>query len=196
MAFATATVESWTDNPCASWAEGGDQGDVKRSLCCDASGQQLWLIFFALMTVYCARIRFFEVLRNLLVSVFAEITFAIWWKLTIFRLILDKRWNWLCNLIIGYLLLLAHLGTYKYSLFLGHHATIYEISNPAFGGRGPGFYKKTHGRHNSMCIRLYSMIYHILQYNDFNVSANGFTNVTNDFISMISHVLQCKMIFM
>ena len=94
------------------------------------------------MTIYCARIRFFGVLRNFLVSVFAEITFAIWWKLTIFRLILDKRWKWLYNLIIDYLLLLAHFGTYKYSLFLGHHATIYEISNPAFGGRGPGFYKK------------------------------------------------------
>ena len=34
------------------------------------------------------------------------------------------------------------------------------------------------------------MIYHILQYNDFNVSTNGFTNVDNDFIPMISHVLQ------
>ena len=142
MVFETATVESWTDNPCASWEEGGDQGDVKRSLCCDASGQQLWLVFFALMTVYCARIRFFGVLRNLLVSVFAEITLAIWWKLLILGLILNKIWNGLLDIYTGCLVLLAHYGTYANSQFLGQSDAIFEQHNPAFGGRGPGFQRR------------------------------------------------------
>ena len=30
----------------------------------------------------------------------------------------------------------------------------------------------------------------MLQYNDFNVSTNGFEHFNNDFVSMISHVLQ------
>ena len=145
MAFATATVESWTDNPCASWAEGGDQGDVKKSLCSDTTEHQLWLVFSIFMTVYCARIHFFGALRNLLVSVFAEITLAIWWKLLILGLILNKIWNGLLDIYTGCLVLLAHYGTYANSQFLGQSDAIFEQHNPAFGGRGPGFQRRRTG---------------------------------------------------
>ena len=149
MAFATATVESWIDNPCASWVEGGVQGDVKKSLSCDASEQQLWLVFFVILTVYSVRSRIFGTLTNGLVSVLAEITFQIWWTLFYCRLKLEKAWNELTNFIIICLILLDHTGTYENSYFLGREE-IFETCNPAFGGRGPGFQRRLTGTNSQL----------------------------------------------
>ena len=148
MVVAQATVEFRADTPCASWAVGGGNGDVKKGLYCDASEQQLWLIFFVFMTAYCVRSRFFGILFKWLVSAFAEITFFVWWTLLYWRLKLEIAWNRHANFIVVCLIQLAILGTCGKSYFLGRE-TIFETCNPAFGGRGPGFHRRLKGSKSS-----------------------------------------------
>ena len=138
MAFAKATVESWVDTPCASWAEGGGIWDVENSLNCEASGLQLWLVFFCLMTAYCVQCRFFGTIQNLLVSALVEITIVFLRQILYWFLKLERTTKWVCDGIYLFLFALSYLGTYENSIFLGHLEAIYETRNPAFGGRGPG----------------------------------------------------------
>ena len=138
MAFARATVESWTDDPCASWVEGGGTWDVKESLSCDASEQQLWLVFSLLLTAYCVQSRFFGTLRYLLVSAFAGITLVLLWHILYWTVKLEVAWSLLWDGICILLIALSCFGTYENSLFTGRTITIFESRNPAFGGRGPG----------------------------------------------------------
>ena len=143
MAAAKATVESWVDTPCAGWAEGGGIWDVENSLNCEASGLQLWLVFLLLMTANCVQCRFFGVLRNFLISVFAEITIACLLQILYWLLKLDTARKWLCDGIILFLIALNYFGTYEKSLFVGRYEAIFETRNPAFGGRGPGILSRT-----------------------------------------------------
>ena len=145
MAFAKATVESRANNPCADWTMGGGKGDVKKGLYCDTSEQQLWLVFYIFLTANCVGSRFFGTLLNALVSVIAEITFVVWWTLFIWKLKLEKAWKNATDLIVCCIILLASLGTYKNSLWLGRDEAIFEQCNPAFGGRGPGFHRTVKG---------------------------------------------------
>ena len=64
MVSAKATVEAWVDTPCASWVVGGGIWDVERSLYCDATEMQLWLIFTTFLTAYCVSSRIFDTIRN------------------------------------------------------------------------------------------------------------------------------------
>ena len=88
-----------------------------------------------LTTAYCASFRIFGTLQKKLVSVFAGITFVIWWHLLLWKLKLEVEWNRLCDLLIVCLLLVALTGIYEKSFFLGRPDTIFETHNPAFGGR-------------------------------------------------------------
>ena len=138
MAIAKATVESRADTSCASWAEEGGIWDVENSLNCEASGLQLWLVFFCLMTAYCVQCQFFGTLSNFLVSAAAEIIIAFRLQILNWFLTLEMITKRICDGIFLFLFVLCQFGTYEFSLPLGKHETIPETRNPAFGGRGPG----------------------------------------------------------
>ena len=111
--------------------------DVKRSLNCDASEQQLWLVFFCLTTDYCVCSKFFCKARKWLVFAFVKITLVCWCNF-LWKFKPEMVGSKIYNLIIDMILLLAYAGTYKQSCYLGTTKAIFILCNPAFGGRGSG----------------------------------------------------------
>ena len=55
------------------------------------------------------------------------------------------EWNRYCNYFIVCLILFARYDTYANSCFLGPDHAIFELCNPAFGGRGQGFHRRLTG---------------------------------------------------
>ena len=138
MAFTKVTVETRFDNLCAGWVGGTQTWDVERNLHCDAVGQQLWLVFFILMTALCVQHQFFRRFSKFTGFCFTEITFILLLWILYWLSKLDMAWNWVCDGILYFLIALSLLGTYANSLHTGQNDTIFELRCLAFGGRGPG----------------------------------------------------------